>query len=299
MALCALAGCTLFGPLQGVPPAGGGAGAPTGALATGAQSERGILRIRIVWPRRDLPGFEAQVIPLRTQAIRLITRNGQGEEADRRILARTIGPAEVSASIFLAPGDGYSVAAAAFGEQNPSDGATPIAQGTAANLPIRAGKTVQVPITLTAAYAPAITGLAPGTGPFGTEVAISGISFGASLGLDFYVTFAGVLAASTRSSDTAAVALVPPGPSGNVVVVVDGVPSTSVAPFAVTDGFLTSLLESIDLFERTGLLAEVRAAPTPAPNPTPAPGTLGTDMSSPANPTPTPVATGGMEVNLE
>jgi len=283
------------------------------------------LSIRVRWPLRDLPNFKAQVIPFRSRAVRLTTRNGASELVDSRTLARNPGVAEASASIYLVAGDGYSVLAQAFAESDPAGGATPIAQGTAANVPIRAGKTVQVPITLTAAYAPTITGLNPGSAPFGSDVTITGTNFGASLGLDFAVTFAGVAAAATRSSDTQAIARVPVGPSGNVVVIVDGVPSTSVAPFATTQGFVAAVLESFALFERSGLLVTVRdsglqqATPPPAPGngnvgaglsgttagaatpaPTPGAGTMGANLNSVvtgATPAPTPGA-GNMTANL-
>ncbi len=302
VAATALAGCMWLGQPAAVEPV-----APPGPAGAGAgnadPSGLGTLRIRVKWPARDLPNFHAQVIPLRTRAIRLTTNDGSSAEIDSRLLVRAPGVTEASASIYLAPGDGYSVVAEAFADESPAAGATPIAQGTAANLPIRAGKILQVPITLTAAYAPAITGLTPDTSGIGTEIQISGTNFGATLGLDFAVTFNGVSAQATRSSDTAAVAKVPLAPSGNVVVSVDGVPSASTAPFAVTDGLLSALLSSFEIFEHTGLLVSLgeAAGAKPTPVPTPAPGGLGATIGS-ANSTATPVPTpsaGSIGVTLQ
>ena len=80
---------------------------------------------------------------------------------------------------------------------------------------------------------PQITSLNPSSGPVGTQVVISGSSFGASQGTST-VTFNGVPASNSTWSDTSITAAVPAGATtGNVVVTVAGIPSNAVS-FTVT-----------------------------------------------------------------
>lgn len=221
---------------------------------TSASQGLGLLAVRILWPNRDLPGFQMQVIPTRTTTLRLRVLNSGGERVAERLIPRLIASPAGSASIALLAATGYTIVADAFQENIPTETSTPIAAGTAANIFIRKSKTTSVPITLTAAYAPAITSLSVSEGPYATDVVITGKNFGYSQNLPFSVTFAGTRASATRTSESQIVTAVPSGAvSGNVVVTVDNVPSTSVSLFAVVQGLDTTVDSWEDSFKDTGL----------------------------------------------
>jgi len=223
-----------------------GAGGPSnaGSLASGgkgipgAGAGSGWLNVRVRWPDRSLPGFQAQAIPGRTRAIRLTTLDAGRQIADLRTLVREGAPGgESTASLKLLAGTGYGLTAEAFQEADPGDDATPIAAGSAANLTIRASKILAVPVTLTSVNAPAITALSVTAGPYDTPLTVDGKNFGATPGLPWVVTIGGVPAPSERADDSRIVARVPVGAvSGQVVVRVDGIPSTTVVGFTVTQG---------------------------------------------------------------
>lgn len=221
--------------------------------------------MQIRWPDRDLPGFAAQAIPLRTRSIRLTTQDPQSVIADLRLLIREGGStATASTTMELQAGSSYGVTAEAFEEAAPADDSVPIAQATAANVPIRKSKLTRVPLTLTAAYAPAITSLSVTEGPYGTTVDVLGANFGATPGFPFAVTFGGAVATeAARSGDDKIAAKVPVGAvSGNVVVHVDGVPSTSVALFTITQGLDATLMHVADTYGPNGLDVSVSSVTT-------------------------------------
>lgn len=220
-----------------------------GGSPTAESQGQGWLRVEVRWPRRDLPGFRAQAIPLRTRSIRLTTLDANATVADQRLLVRSAGSTLTSgATLLLEAGAGYSIKAEAFEEADPAVGAEPIAAGTAANVQIQKSKTTAVPITLTAAHAPAIQNLSVASGPYGLAIALTGTNFGWTKDLPFEVRFGGLLAAATRDSDTQIRTVVPLGaPSGNVTVTVDGITSSSVAMFQITEGLDASIVDRMDL----------------------------------------------------
>jgi hypothetical protein len=88
-------------------------------------------------------------------------------------------------------------------------------------------------VNFTVTTGPSISSLNPTTGPVGTSVTITGLSFGVSQGTST-VTFNGVTASPTAWSDTSITVPVPTGATtGNVVVTVGGVASNGVS-FTVT-----------------------------------------------------------------
>ena len=220
----------------------------------------GFLQVTVRWPKRDLPGFQAQVIPQRTNSIRLTVTGSQDAVAYRATIPRAVGVAAATTSVRLEAGLGYGMKAEAFAESQPTDTSTSIAWGNAVNVPILKSKITQVPITLTAVNAPAITLMSPTAGPYGSEIAISGKNFGETLSLPFLVTLGGVTLASTRLSDTTATASVPLGASGgNIVVSVDGVLSETVALFSVTEGVAVNLAPIEDTYGSNGFGVAVEA----------------------------------------
>jgi hypothetical protein len=81
--------------------------------------------------------------------------------------------------------------------------------------------------------APNITNIAPTSGPVGTQVTITGMNFGSTMGT---VTFNGVAATPTSWSATSLVVVVPAGATtGNVVVGAGGIASNGVS-FNITSG---------------------------------------------------------------
>ena len=89
--------------------------------------------------------------------------------------------------------------------------------------------TAGIEFTVTAGTDPAISSLDPDSGPEGTSVEITGTNFRASQGTSS-VTFNGTGATPTNWSDTSITVAVPMGATtGNVVVTVDGTPSSGVS----------------------------------------------------------------------
>lgn len=233
LVLVILTGCQ-----PGVVAAPGAFGAASRASVTVAQA-MGHLRIRIKWPSRDLPNFEAQAIPLRTKCLRFTTWSAQDQVLDTRLVTRS----EAGALIPLPAGTGYRMVAEAYSEAAPTAQSVPIAQGSATNLTIWKSKTTAVPLTLTATFAPTIARLDPAYGLPGKLVTLDGTGFGAVEALAFEVTFGGMRAEATRSNETRIVAKVPAAlPVGrlvNVGVTVDGIPSDTIAPFLVDSAGIT------------------------------------------------------------
>ena len=89
--------------------------------------------------------------------------------------------------------------------------------------------------TFTVTPPPAITSIAPTSGPIGTNVVITGTNFGPTVGtIQSFVTFNGAQTRASNWSDTSITAPVPSGATtGNVLVNVGGVPSNGVV-FTVT-----------------------------------------------------------------
>lgn len=239
--------------------AGLGAWPPAVDATAVSLQERGHLRIRIKWPTHDQPNFQAQAIPLRTRSLRFTTWNAQDAVVDTRVVSRD----EPGALIPLPAGTGYRLAADAFAETTPTDESLAIAHGNATNVTIWKSKTTSVPLTLTATFAPTLTRLDPAYGLPGALVILEGTRFGASEAAAYEVTFGGIPAEATRSSDTRLVAKVPSGLSVgrlvNVGVKVDGIPGTTVAPFLVDHSGLDVEVVPGDWLEGHGLALELDA----------------------------------------
>ena len=168
-----------------------------------------------------------------------------------------------SATFTLRAGNGYRVAVDAYDTASPSLDVDPIATGTATNLPVIRARTTRVSVRLAALAAPAITELAPGSGAYGDAVVIRGRNFGATAGFPFAVSIGGVVAEAIRESDTEIRARVPIGAAtGNAVVTVDGVPSESVAPFTILQGFDAEIIALDQSYGPNGLDAAITSGTT-------------------------------------
>jgi hypothetical protein len=89
--------------------------------------------------------------------------------------------------------------------------------------------------------APAITSVAPTSGPVGTSVTVNGANFGATQGSGS-VKFNGTVASPTSWSNTSVVAPVPSGATtGNIVVTASGAPSNGIAFTVLPTPSITSL----------------------------------------------------------
>lgn len=280
----------LLGCAPSMLPAGNQPEGGASSLATG----HGSLLVQVRWPIRDLPNFSAQTIPVRTNSIRLTVRKGQSEFVAQQLIQRTPGFSTVStASISLDVGTGYSVAVEAFEEAAPTPNSTVIAQGNAINLTIRKSRITSVPITLTATFVPTILALSPETGPFETPFTISGTRFGASQNLTYSVSMGGIAIQALRVSDTRIDATASVGArSGNVVVTVDGVPSSTVALFQLIQGFDANIVPNDQSYGDNGMNVRLNSNPGATPMPAPSYGNNGLDVllnSKPgATPTPAP-----------
>ncbi len=104
---------------------------------------------------------------------------------------------------------------------------------TTGNVVVTVGGLSSNGVVFTVVVPPSISSLSPNSGAIGASVTISGSNFGATQGTSS-VTFNGIAAAPTSWSATSIVAPVPNGATtGNVIVVVGGMPSNGVA-FTVT-----------------------------------------------------------------
>jgi len=275
--------------------------APT-AAATPLPETRGALQIRILWPTQDLPGFVAQSIPLRTRSIRLTTHDGQDRLVDQQLLVRFAAASDsASTRILLPAGSGYRMLAEAFQESAPATASVPIAVGSAVQLTIRRSRILSVPMTLTAAYAPRLTGFDPPAGVIGRTIRLSGQNFGHDENLPLVVTFGGIAASTIRRvSETELDVDVPEGArSGPLVVWVDGIPSSSLAQFNLLQGLDAELVPGDTLDDGNGWDLTLDSS-LPAPEPTPGEDSVpqegaNVDVGTPVAPV---VRSHGLDVSL-
>ncbi len=229
-----ISGCrpaALFAPLG----AGTVPGAAPGAMDAPAPRMASLL-VRVQWPKRDLPGFQAASIPTTTNTL-VIKVTGSGRDPVIQQVSRPAGPATdpVVKTIDIPEGNSLTVEVKAYREQAPvADSAVAIAQGTAAIPQALAGKMVSVPITLTSLFAPTITKLSAYGAPTGYYLTVTGTNFGSSTtpmevkfnGTDPVILDPAHTELLTRSSTTQFVVRVPAqAVTGPIMVTADGIPS--------------------------------------------------------------------------
>jgi hypothetical protein len=207
----------------------------------------GIVELAVSFPKRDYPGFRAQVIPLSTNALGVTATRG-GVVISRSVLSRPAMGGLATASIQLPSAVGYSFDVGAFREAQPDLAtAVPIARGTATGINVSNSQVSQANITLAPLFAPTITSLSALGGLVGDTVTISGANLGAVNGV-LPVVVLGAATASVFSSvsPTSVQVVVPPGATvGTVVVTSDGIPSTSAATFWVATALSLSASRSV------------------------------------------------------
>jgi len=224
-----LVGCQL--PLnlpQAVSPAGQGAmgGAP-GVTPADAQAPRmGTLRFAVRWPERDLPGFSAQVIPVSTEKIVFEFENADGDVLVSEPLTRTAGQAISTTTLNLPEGTGYKATVTAYDAQGEA-----IAIGYKPSITVTWGRITPVTITLNSRFAPHITDMGVAHGTPGQTLTISGNNLARGLGEPVVIFPSGIEVKGTLVNG-AIEAKIPPGAgSGALNVKIDGVTSTTDAPF--------------------------------------------------------------------
>lgn len=147
-----------------------GSGAPTDpALRTGA------VRIAVYWPERDLPGFSAQVIPIRTRSLTIQIWNADGQPMFEQpeVIRRESGSVIASKTLYLRVGEGYRAEVKAYAEENPTPDSEAIAVADASGFSVRWGETTTIPLELTAVHVPRIS-LSLGYGTPGQILTITG-----------------------------------------------------------------------------------------------------------------------------
>lgn len=218
VALCFLiAGC----PRAGLSPAGLAAGpaAPSQGFLVAAPEATGTLSIAIRWPDRAVAS-----IPLSANSASLSIYDASGTLVASSSVARpTSGTLSSQVFFRLKATLGARVVAKLFREAAPLPTSSPIALGTG-NVDIYANNVNVVAITMQPLVQPTIAVLSPNYGGLGSQVVISGGSFGWSSGLPCSVWFSGVSATSRRISDQEIDAVVPAGAvSGKLAIAIDGV----------------------------------------------------------------------------
>ncbi|MBU6429641.1 MAG: hypothetical protein KGR26_11555, partial [Cyanobacteria bacterium REEB65] len=237
----ALTGCAPPHALLGSPLATAAIAMSPAAANPAALLQPATLRVVVKWPDRDYKTFRAQAIPTSTNTLVLTVSTASGSIVTQATISRPAGPATqpVVSDVSVPEGQNLTVAIDAYRQSAPVPaGAQPIASGTAAGINAVAGKLVSVPITLTATFAPTLTGLSVSGSPTGYVLTITGTNFGASTGVTYDVRFSSATSlatdsvsgvptdAATRSSDSTIQADVPAlARTGPIEVIADGIPS--------------------------------------------------------------------------
>jgi|GEM_PF-3226200 len=244
---------------------------PGEVLAAGvpASQSDGTIAVEVRWPRRDLPGFRAQVIPGRTRTLRIVLGDAHGTDVSARWLERDAGVTYAARWTARVPaGAGYRLAVEAFASDRRDPTEPPIAAGSAAGLVIPRGKVLRVPMILTAVDAPVIEAVEPASGPWGTALRLVGRHFGEPGGWPVEVTLGGrPLADVKRLSSTELRARIPEGASsGALVIRMDEVPSATTAGFTVTQGLGVAFVAWEDTFLDSGLAIGLSGSPGDFPD---------------------------------
>jgi hypothetical protein len=221
-----------------VPEASGGAEGRLDGVSGSAPAnpdtpdEVGYLFLKVRWPEQ---ARAIQLLPASARTVRVTVRDSRRVQVATQDVTRNPRSNLSTAMIPVPSGQDYSVSVTAYAEEAPGPDAESLASGDASNIVIRKSKTTQVGITLAPTYAPAITSLSLSSGGVGTTVTLTGRNFGADRSLAYQVLFGQATASVvSRPDDRTIRAEVPGGArSGNVSVLVDGIPSVSTNPFSV------------------------------------------------------------------
>lgn len=248
LATVLLAGCIQVLPTSqpiSVPPAGHSQSVvppeqvPPQVVEPEALTGEGTIELNIRWPKRDDANFQAQAIPISTNA--LIVTVAKGDEIlDRATVKRNPGASTATLSLTLKASNNLSIDVKAYRELNPDPStAIPIAQGKVTGLTVTRSKATAANIALDALFAPTIDSMSSIVGAVGDTITIYGINFGTpDTSLD--VTFNSISAPILTRSNTALMVSVPHGAeTGPLIVKADGISSTSNNIFWV--GNVTSL----------------------------------------------------------
>lgn len=198
-----------------------------------ALTGEGTIELNIRWPKRDDANFQAQAIPISTNA--LIVTVAKGDEIlDRATVKRNPGASTATLNLTLKAANNLSIDVKAYREQDPNiEQHEPIAQGSAAGLNVVRSKSTPANITLEPLFTPVITGLSSNVGRRNDYIEIEGSNFGSST-IPVEVTFNGVAASVLSRTETTLRVQVPSTAStGQIRIKADGISSSSSAVFWV------------------------------------------------------------------
>lgn len=234
-----VAGCLQLAPLA-VPPGSVDRAGPAGGRPAPGRTAVATLQVLVRWPDgpgRDARGFHAQLIPDSTARIAFAVKQGAAT-AGTAMLLRQAGEATASANTEVPVASGLTLEATAYPlSGGPLEQGGAIAVGSAAGLSTLGVTTLQVGLTMTSLYAPAITSMSVAAGREGDTVTLAGSNLAAGWAAPPAVSFGGRPAAEpTVGPDGSLTVVVPPAATvGNVTVAVDGVESVSTAMFWVVE----------------------------------------------------------------
>ncbi len=213
-----------------------------GSAATRPQTAT--INLIVHWPSgpgRDFRGYHAQLIPDSTSLIIATVYNGTTAVGSSAKI-RTTGQSSVTIPVTVPVGNGYNLAVNAYPVTNqPSATAGAIAQQTAVGintlgLTLATQHTTTVNVTLASLYVPVISAMSVQAGNVGHSLTLTGTDLAPDWEIALpIVKFNGTAATSvTRVNSGSLIVAVPTGATtGNVVVVADGVTSTSTANYWV------------------------------------------------------------------
>lgn len=222
-------------PLTQAPPTGGGGevvnSGDSGHLNSADPLREGTVSMTIRWPEQ--PQYQAQVIPARTNSIRIRIMDAADTVIRQAHHVRPSGgTVETTASLTIAAGINRRVVAEAFDTAHPDDNALAIAAASQ-TLDIEPGVETQVVLNLAPTMPPEIADFPRSGGP-GALIVIKGANFEYHGG-QIAVSVGGVGALNVwRQSSTQLTVEVPANAmDGPITVISDGVSTTSTAIFRV------------------------------------------------------------------
>lgn len=214
----------------GAPLPGMDSTVPAGALSPA--SEYGSLTLSVRWPQQT--GYQTALLPTSTNALGITIRQGAAL-LTQEVITRLPGQTTATASLQLKAANNLSVEVKAYREADPDLAtAVPIAQKSG-TFNVTRSRNTSANLTLDPLNVPTVDAMSTNIGMTGDMLTLTGTHFGTGSVPVPLVSFNGILASyRNRVSDTEMTVQVPPwAKTGKLVVVADGVTSSSEAVFWV------------------------------------------------------------------
>ncbi|HEY9854676.1 MAG TPA: IPT/TIG domain-containing protein [Stenomitos sp.] len=220
-------------PLSVSPISTGALPAPTGssALPADAQQKTGTLVLSVKWPERSYAGFNAQAIPLSTNALVVDITDDQGKNVAHEVLKRTSGTLQTTKEMVLSVGTGYNVNVKAYAATAPTDQDEVIAFANATDVAVKWNEVAPLKLSLSPLFAPVVTDISATNAGAGATLELTGSNFTRGGGSPSVIFPSGTTVTGTMVDGKLRVTVPAGAGSGNLQVKVDGIPSASLVAF--------------------------------------------------------------------